>query len=86
VSVHPADFVFGELNTKGEPYYLAYVRADEVQNLVSIPRRWLQTPPPVPPRPQPEEDTVMVDARDGVVTTVEHLEDVDMLPPPYVAP
>jgi ubiquitin carboxyl-terminal hydrolase 25/28 len=87
VSVHPAEFVFGELNTKGEPYYLAYVRADEAQNLVSIPRRRPQTPPPIPPRPQlvQEQDTVMVDARDGVVTTVEHLEDANMLPPPYAA-
>ncbi len=84
VSVHPADFVFGELNTKGEPYYLAYVRADEVESLVSIPRRRPQTPPPVPPRPQVDQDTVMVDAHDGVVTTVEHREDVEMLPPPYV--
>ncbi|SPQ24801.1 fbff99f8-5ec0-439c-b664-917015173b98 [Thermothielavioides terrestris] len=84
VSVHPADFVFQELNTKGEPYYLAYVRADEVAHLVSIPRRHPPTPPPVPPRPQPqpqpERDIVMVDA-DGpepAGTAVEHLEDVDM--------
>ncbi len=85
VSVHPAEFVFGELNTKGEPYYLAYVRADEVQSLVSIPRRRPQSPPPIPPRPAPDQDMVMVDANDGVITTVEHMEDVDMLPPPYTA-
>lgn len=107
VSVHPAEFVFGELNTKGEPYYLAYVRADEVESLVSIPRRRplpaptplslptplppLSSPPPVPPRPKSALDTVMVDAAavaddDDVVATVEYLEDVDMLPPPYVGP
>jgi len=39
VSIHPADFVFRELNTKGEPYYLAYVRATEIDKLVSVPRR-----------------------------------------------
>jgi ubiquitin carboxyl-terminal hydrolase 25/28 len=59
--VHPAEFVFDKLNTKGEPYYLAYVKADEVQTLVSIPRRnpmapppqqgGEMAPPPVPPRP-----------------------------------
>jgi ubiquitin carboxyl-terminal hydrolase 25/28 len=86
VSVHPAEFVFGELNTKGEPYYLAYVRADQVDELVSIPRRRPQVPPPVPPRPNrvASEDTVMADAGDSeVVTSVEHLEDVEMQPPPY---
>ncbi len=109
VSVHPAEFVFGELNTKGEPYYLAYVRADEVAGLVSIPRRRPlpslptpegpesepmpllpppQSPPPVPPRPKSALDMVMVDAAaaDDVVATVEYLEDVDMLPPPYAGP
>lgn len=44
VSIHPAEFVFRELNTKGEPYYLAYVRATEIDKLVSIPRR---SPPDV---------------------------------------
>lgn len=39
VEVHPADFVFQELNTKGEPYYLAYVRATEVNELVRVPKR-----------------------------------------------
>ncbi|KAL2019948.1 hypothetical protein VTK56DRAFT_9040 [Thermocarpiscus australiensis] len=86
VSVHPAEFVFGELNTKGEPYYLAYVRAEDVQNLVSIPPRRRRTPPPVPPRHQPtkDEDTVMSD--EGTIPIVlEHLEDVDMPPPAYAA-
>ncbi|KAL2262233.1 hypothetical protein VTK26DRAFT_2069 [Humicola hyalothermophila] len=94
VSVHPADFVFSELNTKGEPYYLAYVRADEVQNLVSIPRRRPRTPPPVPPRPRSaaavDGDTAMPDASaaaadDNIVVAVEHKEDVEMPPPPYSA-
>jgi ubiquitin carboxyl-terminal hydrolase 25 len=87
VSVHPAEFVFGELNTKGEPYYLAYVRADEVQNLVSVPARKPQAPPPMPPRPRSAQDidTVMTGTDEGVVTTVEQVEDVDMLPPPYTA-
>jgi ubiquitin carboxyl-terminal hydrolase 25/28 len=84
VSVHPADFVFGELNTKGEPYYLAYVRADEVRNLVSIPCRQQRTPPPVPPRPRSTEDTAMTDA-DNIEVSVEHLEDVDMSTPAYFA-
>ncbi|KAK4447736.1 hypothetical protein QBC34DRAFT_426973 [Podospora aff. communis PSN243] len=44
VSVHPAEFVFEELNTKGEPYYLAYVRESEISQLVSTPRR--QNPSP----------------------------------------
>jgi ubiquitin carboxyl-terminal hydrolase 25/28 len=86
VSVHPAEFVFGELNTKGEPYYLAYVRADEVDSLVSIPRRRPQVPPPVPPRPNrmSSEDTVMPDVEEGeVVASVEHMEDAEMQPPPY---
>ncbi|KAK4098713.1 cysteine proteinase [Parathielavia hyrcaniae] len=95
VTVHPAgEHVLGELNSKGEPYYLAYVRADEVGGLVSIPRRRppppQQTPPPVPPRPAATgQDTVMTDAggaaagEDVVVASVEHWEDVEMEPPPY---
>ncbi|KAK0725439.1 hypothetical protein B0H67DRAFT_132165 [Lasiosphaeris hirsuta] len=39
VSVHSLEFVLSELNTKGEPYYLAYVRESEIQDLVSIPKR-----------------------------------------------
>lgn len=39
VSVHSSEEVFSELNNRGEPYYLAYVRASEVHSLVSIPRR-----------------------------------------------
>ncbi|KAK4237578.1 hypothetical protein C8A03DRAFT_34480 [Achaetomium macrosporum] len=89
VSVHPAEFVFGELNTKGEPYYLAYVKADEVQNLVSIPQRRPQpNPPPVPPRIRPasSQDTAMPDA-DGVETKpiIEHVEDAEMHPLPTAA-
>jgi ubiquitin carboxyl-terminal hydrolase 25/28 len=89
VSVHPAEFVFEELNTKGEPYYLAYVKADEVQNLVSIPQRRPRTnPPPVPPRIRPgsAQETVMGDA-DGIETKpiIEHVEDVEMYPVPTAA-
>ncbi|KAL2130583.1 hypothetical protein VTI74DRAFT_6210 [Chaetomium olivicolor] len=88
VSVHPADFVFEQLNTKGEPYYLAYVRADEVHNLVSIPRRNPMGCPPVPPRPEPS-DVVMKDASgvkddDENDVAIEYVDDVQMLPPPYV--
>lgn len=43
VSVHPADFVFQELTTKGEPYYLAYVRARDIPDLVNVPRRRAST-------------------------------------------
>jgi ubiquitin carboxyl-terminal hydrolase 25/28 len=39
VSEHSSEDVFSELNNRGEPYYLAYVRASEVDQLVSIPRR-----------------------------------------------
>lgn len=77
VSVHPAEFVFGELNTKGEPYYLAYVRADDVQNLVSIPRRPHQQGPPVLPRQEPNEDVVMIDSGEGMAAAA-HVEDVEM--------
>lgn len=71
VSVHPAEVVFGELNSKGEPYYLAYVRAKDVQNLVSIPRR----------APRQTNEVVMVDAGAGEETaTAAHVEDVDMPP------
>ncbi|KAK3305842.1 uncharacterized protein B0T15DRAFT_398097 [Chaetomium strumarium] len=89
VSVHPAEYVFGELNTKGEPYYLAYVKADEVQKLVSVPQRRPQSnPPPVPPRvgPASAQDTVMGDA-DRVETKpiIEHVEDVEMHPLPTAA-
>ncbi|KAL2186205.1 cysteine proteinase [Thermothelomyces heterothallicus CBS 203.75] len=86
VSVHPAEFVFGELNTKGEPYYLAYVKADEIQNLVSIPRRQPQAPPPVPPRPRSSLGAVKADGEDNVMASIEHWEDVEMLPPPYSNP
>jgi ubiquitin carboxyl-terminal hydrolase 25/28 len=82
VSVHPAEFVFEQLNTKGEPYYLAYVRAEDVHQLVSIPRRRQQVPP-VPPPPQQEqqqkqpresvEDVVMVDGGDGTAALA-HIE------------
>ncbi|GAB1317509.1 ubiquitin-specific protease ubp2 [Madurella fahalii] len=70
VSVHPAEFVFGELNTKGEPYYLAYVRAEDVQNLVSIPRR---------PHQQQNEDVVMTGSGEDTAAAA-HVEDVDMPP------
>ncbi|KAK4124463.1 cysteine proteinase [Parathielavia appendiculata] len=90
VTVHPSgEQVLGELNSKGEPYYLAYVKADEVNELVSIPRRQprpQQVLPPVPPRPErTSQDTVMADAgpREDMVASVEHLEDVEMEPPPY---
>ncbi|KAH6623626.1 hypothetical protein F5144DRAFT_367916 [Chaetomium tenue] len=73
VSVHPGEFVFSELNTKGEPYYLAYVRADQVPDLVSIPRRQPLAPPPVPPRPSSAEDFVMAsNDNDGVLESIEH--------------
>lgn len=65
VSVHPAEFVFSELNTKGEPYYLAYVRADQVKELVSVPRRKVRTPPPVPPRPRPAASDAVTAAASG---------------------
>lgn len=45
VSVHPAEEVFEQLNTRGEPYYVAYVRAENVKDLVSIPRRQFVGPP-----------------------------------------
>lgn len=47
VSVHPAEEVFEQLNTRGEPYYVAYVRAENVKDLVSIPRRQFMGPPVV---------------------------------------
>ncbi|KAH6847265.1 hypothetical protein B0I37DRAFT_141047 [Chaetomium sp. MPI-CAGE-AT-0009] len=72
VSVHPAEFVFGELNTKGEPYYLAYVRADQVPDLVSIPRRQPLAPPPMPPRPTSAQDIVMTNDGDNVLVSIEH--------------
>ena len=76
VSIHPASFVFNELSTKGEPYYLAYVRASEIDQLVSV-----------PPRKQPEQtarrDTEMTGITQGDKSTVEHVEDVEMDPPPY---
>lgn len=72
VSVHPAEFVFGELNTKGEPYYLAYVRADQVPDLVSIPRRQPPRAPPIPPRPTSVQDVVMTHDGDNVLESIEH--------------
>lgn len=45
VSVHPAEEVFEQLNSRGEPYYVAYVRAENVKDLVSIPRRQFVGPP-----------------------------------------
>lgn len=47
VSAHPAEEVFEQLNTRGEPYYVAYVRAENVKDLVSIPRRQFVGPPVV---------------------------------------
>ena len=47
VSVHPAEEVFEQLNNRGEPYYVAYVRAENVKDLVSIPRRQFVGPPVV---------------------------------------
>ncbi|KAL2163516.1 hypothetical protein VTH06DRAFT_5574 [Thermothelomyces fergusii] len=87
VSVHPAEFVFGELNTKGEPYYLAYVKADEIRNLVSVPRREPQVPPPVPPRPRSAQSTAKADGEENNATaSIEYWEDVELLPPPYPKP
>jgi len=84
VSVHPASFVFDQLSTKGEPYYLAYVRADKVNELVSIPRRRPPTPPPVPPRAKSPVDVPMVDVdgersevQNGEVIKVEFKENVE---------
>ncbi|KAK0625227.1 hypothetical protein B0T17DRAFT_493265 [Bombardia bombarda] len=39
VAVYPTDAVFRELTTKGEPYFLSYVRAKDVADHVSIPPR-----------------------------------------------
>ncbi|KAK0611488.1 hypothetical protein B0T14DRAFT_439487 [Immersiella caudata] len=67
VSVHPAEFVFEELNTKGEPYYLAYVRESDISQLVSTPRRQ---------NPSPEIEMTQAPQLDGNA-------DVDTDPPPY---
>ncbi len=42
VTEHSPEEVFAQLNSKGEPYYLAYVRESEINNLVSIPKRQLR--------------------------------------------
>ncbi|KAK3385052.1 ubiquitin carboxyl-terminal hydrolase-like protein [Podospora didyma] len=85
VSVHQAEHVFGELNTKGEPYYLAYVRAQDVDSLVSVPRR---QPPATESQHQPQPtDSEMADAayRAGAATS-EHVEDASRAElPPYAA-
>ncbi|KAL2268314.1 hypothetical protein VTJ83DRAFT_3160 [Remersonia thermophila] len=85
VTVHPVEFVFEQLNTKGEPYYLAYVKADEVHNLVSVPRRKPQDPPPVPPRPPRAvpEASANESVNGHVMVSVEQVEDVEIQPPPY---
>jgi len=75
VSIHPASFVFDQLNTKGEPYYLAYVRADKVNELVSIPRRRPPTPPPAPPRARSPADVPMADV-DGEGREVQNGEGI----------
>jgi ubiquitin carboxyl-terminal hydrolase 25/28 len=68
VSVHAPEFVFEELNTKGEPYYLAYVRADQIHELVSVPQR---------PKPQSQlmlsPEFEMTDAPQ--MAGAEHVED-----------
>lgn len=71
VSVHPEEFVFEELNTKGEPYYLAYVRESEISQLVSVPQRQ---------NPSPEVEMTQAPQTDGNAV---HIEDVQMDPPPY---
>ncbi|KAK3689634.1 ubiquitin carboxyl-terminal hydrolase-like protein [Podospora appendiculata] len=71
VSVHPEEHVFQELNTKGEPYYLAYVMAEDVEQDVGIPRR-------------AATETQDVEMKDAVANESEtglnhasHVEDVD---------
>jgi ubiquitin carboxyl-terminal hydrolase 25 len=71
VSVHPVEFVFEELNTKGEPYYLAYVRESEISQLVSTPRRQ---------NPSPEIEMTQAPQLDG---NTARAEDVETSPPPY---
>ncbi|KIH88994.1 hypothetical protein SPBR_06923 [Sporothrix brasiliensis 5110] len=51
------DVVMAELSNGGEPYYLAYVRASDVEKYVGVSLRKERSPspavPPAPPRPQP---------------------------------
>ncbi|KAK3376758.1 hypothetical protein B0T24DRAFT_228485 [Lasiosphaeria ovina] len=85
VSVHSEESVFEELNTKGEPYYLAYVLAKDAHQLVSIPRRRQPTPESQPQGIQPPDgDFEMTDVR-YKKTAAEHVEDIGMDPLPYVA-
>ncbi|KAK3321533.1 hypothetical protein B0H66DRAFT_618442 [Apodospora peruviana] len=90
VSVHPQEFVFHELNTKGEPYYLAYVRAKDIENLVGVPRRQVTIDPQLQqrtPLAAAGGDAQMADAYETPEAqhvehvgqaTVEQVEDVNM--------
>ncbi|KAK3941302.1 ubiquitin carboxyl-terminal hydrolase 2 [Diplogelasinospora grovesii] len=97
VTVHAADYVFNELNTKGEPYYLSYVRATEINRLVSIPRRTAiaegvppdQLMPPAQMTPPASPKDVSRPPATQVLACSEHIEDVVMpdadKPPAYSA-
>ena len=94
VSVHPSDFVFQELTTKGEPYYLAYVRAKDIPQLVNTPHRQVPVPvDPIDPRLQDGEFREADYSRAGLgfqrlpdtlmpdadmKPVAEHVEDVEM--------
>ncbi|KAK0649375.1 hypothetical protein B0T16DRAFT_130005 [Cercophora newfieldiana] len=73
VSVHPAEYVFEELNNKGEPYYLAYVRESEIGQLVSTPRR--ADPDPdveMKQAPQPNGNAKQAEDVDMTLSSADH--------------
>lgn len=74
VEVEPdSEKVLKELNNSSHPYYVAYVRESDVDELVTVPRRNV-----APNDPSPyAQDIEMQDAQ----AHVEHVEDGD--PPPY---
>jgi ubiquitin carboxyl-terminal hydrolase 25 len=64
--------VLDELNSGGDPYYLAYVRQDQMRELVEIPTRTV-----APPAPEAEAE-----GRDVEMQTIEGIEPENNEPPP----
>lgn len=67
---YDTEAVLGMLSSKGEPYYLAYVRSEDKDALVDIPHR--------SPQPEPEKQSADIEMQD--MEGVEHVENQALVP------
>ena len=77
------DMVIRQLQS-GEPYYLAYIRASEVDKLVNVQLR--QEPPAPPPLKPPQNDQALMPPPPPPRPVRDTSEDLIMFPPPPTPP